>query len=396
MVPKVFHIAILAAIAVSLCISTTHARPQFTARIPNGNAGLREGSGITCEHLGHEDCSHGGPRNAFGQDFQRIGKYEWTKEFCRTDSDGDGLTNGEELGDPCCVWTPGLSDAELSKLKGFRRTKLSHPGDKSEDGAAAAKTCSQLSSTSDTDETEMGEDDDDHDDEVDHDDHEGHDHSASASESETTTEPSETSSSPSASPDESDDDNACFPATATVILESGTVKTMSDLEVGDRVMVAAGQAGEKPVYSDVFMFTHRTQDVRYTFIRFRTTCGRVLHTTPSHFVHVYKRGLVPAHSIVPGVDRLLSAGKEPLSIASADHVELQGLYNPQTLHGDIIVDGVLCSTYTTAVEPPLASMLLKPLKALYRVFSVSLTFLERSSAPSTEHGAVPQHRDLDL
>ncbi|RHY22798.1 hypothetical protein DYB32_009390 [Aphanomyces invadans] len=23
------------------------------------------------------------------------------------DSDGDGLTNGQELGDPCCIWTKG-------------------------------------------------------------------------------------------------------------------------------------------------------------------------------------------------------------------------------------------------------------------------------------------------
>lgn len=25
-------------------------------------------------------------------------------ELCRKDSDGDGRTNGEELGDPNCVW----------------------------------------------------------------------------------------------------------------------------------------------------------------------------------------------------------------------------------------------------------------------------------------------------
>ncbi len=27
-----------------------------------------------------------------------------TKEFCELDSDGDGMTNGLELGDPCCEW----------------------------------------------------------------------------------------------------------------------------------------------------------------------------------------------------------------------------------------------------------------------------------------------------
>ena len=41
------------------------------------------------------------PLNAFGVDFMLAG-YEWTAELCLKDSDGDGLTNGEGLGDPCC------------------------------------------------------------------------------------------------------------------------------------------------------------------------------------------------------------------------------------------------------------------------------------------------------
>lgn len=44
------------------------------------------------------------------------------------DSDGDGLTNGEELGDPCCKWSVG-KDPE-------RTTMLSHPGEKDEVNSA--------------------------------------------------------------------------------------------------------------------------------------------------------------------------------------------------------------------------------------------------------------------
>ena len=43
-----------------------------------------------------------------------------------------------------------------------------------------------------------------------------------------------------------------------------------------------------------------------------------------------------------------------------------GLYNPHTLHGDIVVDGVLTSTYTAAFSPTLAHVALAPLRALYR------------------------------
>jgi fatty-acid desaturase len=44
----------------------------------------------------------------------------WTVDLCQTDSDGDGLTNGQELGDPHCVWQPGEAPA--------RAHNISHPG----------------------------------------------------------------------------------------------------------------------------------------------------------------------------------------------------------------------------------------------------------------------------
>jgi len=44
--------------------------------------------------------------NNFGQDAERM-QYNWPM-LCRMDSDADGWTNGEELGDPCCIWKPGV------------------------------------------------------------------------------------------------------------------------------------------------------------------------------------------------------------------------------------------------------------------------------------------------
>lgn len=42
----------------------------------------------------------------------------WTKEVCQADSDGDGMSNGAELGDADCTWRKG----------GARRKARSHPG----------------------------------------------------------------------------------------------------------------------------------------------------------------------------------------------------------------------------------------------------------------------------
>ena len=44
----------------------------------------------------------------------------WTADFCRADTDEDGKTNGEELGDPDCVWSEGGTPA--------RTTDITHPG----------------------------------------------------------------------------------------------------------------------------------------------------------------------------------------------------------------------------------------------------------------------------
>ena len=32
----------------------------------------------------------------------------WTDDLCNADTDADGKTNGEELGDPDCTWTEGM------------------------------------------------------------------------------------------------------------------------------------------------------------------------------------------------------------------------------------------------------------------------------------------------
>ena len=45
---------------------------------------------------------------------------QWDECLCRADSDGDGKTNGEELGDPDCVWTMG-DEPEMTQ-------GISHPG----------------------------------------------------------------------------------------------------------------------------------------------------------------------------------------------------------------------------------------------------------------------------
>jgi hypothetical protein len=45
---------------------------------------------------------------------------KWDTLLCQQDSDGDGKTNGQELGDPACKWSPGKPVVYI--------IGLSHPG----------------------------------------------------------------------------------------------------------------------------------------------------------------------------------------------------------------------------------------------------------------------------
>lgn len=295
-----------------LSSSITHAKPQFLLRIPNGALAGDPTAGIGCLPVGHIGCKPGAPRNAFGLDFDDVG-YMWTKELCMMDSDGDGMTNGHELGDPCCQWSPGNDDV-------LRTSGLSHPGITDNVTAVPMPNCN---------------------------DQEGPDSDPVAT-------PYPTRSSP---PNIPTDIWECFPATATATLEDRSKKPLHLLRIGDVVQVGPSK------FSPVFMFTHRLSQGMYTFVVISGT-HTTISLTPGHYLYINDR-LTMAKTVRPG-DRLrLADGSE--DIVKSVNMELkQGLYNPQTLHGDIVVDGVLASTYTSAIAPTVAHPLLAPLRMIFR------------------------------
>jgi len=116
---------------------SVEAYPSFGSKVPNGEKVpcLDEDDpsciGGYCRGLGHGSCAGGVPGNPnlnpFGLDWKANG-YEWTTDLCTADSDGDGFTNGEELGDPCCTWVAGVfgGSGDSDYLLNFIP---SHPGD---------------------------------------------------------------------------------------------------------------------------------------------------------------------------------------------------------------------------------------------------------------------------
>ncbi|KAK6967742.1 Tyramine beta-hydroxylase [Biomphalaria glabrata] len=92
----------------------------YQTKIPNGDSVPHPCKTDTkWQGVGHFIDAGTGLRNAFGLDFAAEG-HKWTSTLCHKDSDGDGMTNGQELGDPNCTWTETSTP--------YRVTGLTHPG----------------------------------------------------------------------------------------------------------------------------------------------------------------------------------------------------------------------------------------------------------------------------
>lgn len=166
--------------------------------------------------------------------------------------------------------------------------------------------------------------------------------------------------SPSGSPNPTeipDPGGVCFPSSARVELDNGLVIQISQLHVGDRVHVGEGK------YSDVFLFTHRNERVYSTFVNLTVESNASIALSPSHYIPVSGR-LRAAHTLIKGDVVMLGNGKLD-AIVTVERAFMRGLYNPQTIDGHIVVNGIIASTYTQTVDPATATSLLAPLRWIH-------------------------------
>lgn len=148
----------------------------------------------------------------------------------------------------------------------------------------------------------------------------------------------------------------CFPAEATAQLKTGASVFMRDLQVGDMVLDEFGS------YSPIYMFSHRSPSVRTEFMDIRTNNGERLTLSPGHYV-ITPSGLRVAESLQVGDTVVTRTGTAEV-VRYERRLDI-GLYNPHTLSGSIVVNGVVASVYTSCVQPNVAHALLVPLRALF-------------------------------
>ncbi|KAA8499926.1 Protein hedgehog [Porphyridium purpureum] len=160
---------------------------------------------------------------------------------------------------------------------------------------------------------------------------------------------------------------SCFPAAATVLLVDGTVRAMEHLMIGDRVLTG----NPKQPVSDIYLFGHRTQVGMFDFLELGTSNGRSLTLSPGHYVHTMRRGVQQARYIRKG-DELVDTDGQAAAVESILQTRQRGLYNPHTMQGDLLVNGFRASSYTHAVPPGLAHVMLGPVRVLYSISHAQL------------------------
>ena len=151
----------------------------------------------------------------------------------------------------------------------------------------------------------------------------------------------------------------CFPSESTVELQSGIIIPMKAVSIGNRIRVS------DTLFSEVFMFTHRIHDALTPFVTISTVDSKSISLTHGHYI--YANGKLVAACTVREGDYVENAKGENVQVTRVKTSRKKGLYNPQTIHGDIVVDGIRASTYTTSVHHFCAHALLAPLRALYTV-----------------------------
>jgi hypothetical protein len=151
---------------------------------------------------------------------------------------------------------------------------------------------------------------------------------------------------------------SCFPNHAYVTLKNQNQEEkcmMKDLVIGDVI-----QTGPE-TWSEVFGFTHADTSSFNTFLKIETVNHASITLTPGHYLYV-NDSLKLARDVEIG-DCLNKTDK----VVNIQTTVCQGLINPHTLDGKIMVNGIEASNYTDFLAAAVAHKLMSPWRLAYQV-----------------------------
>ena len=142
-------------------------------------------------------------------------------------------------------------------------------------------------------------------------------------------------------------EKACFAGSETLSLESGEMRAISDVRVGDRVLSA--DAAGRTSYSDVVFVPHRANSDDALFTHITTASGRDIKMTPSHIILAgpcHSSAPLPltyASSVSVGDCVMTESGEDMVS--TVETVQGKGLYTVVTKEEYVVVNGIIASPF---------------------------------------------------
>jgi hypothetical protein len=220
----------------------------------------------------------------------------------------------------------------------------------------------------------------------------------------------------------SSDDSSCFPASSTVILESGLRRKLSDLNIGDSVQSV--DVNGKLAISKIILDLDTLPDDIGDFLRIRTNTNQSITISPGHLIY-RKQGncekvnkeeeIIPQNTFCDDkMDNLMSkntnendfssfdlvfashvkigdlvlaynGGQDifPSEVISVELLHLKGIYSPLTTQGNIIVDDIVASCYADFDSHEIQHLMFAP----FRWWHNTLEFFLSTKNMPDEHGS---------
>ena len=164
--------------------------------------------------------------------------------------------------------------------------------------------------------------------------------------------------------------SGCFSGSETVTLDSGDVKFISDVVVGDRVLAADSDG--QTIFSDVVFVPHGSNKQSAIFTQISTEDGRDVKMTHNHILPAGVCGnvlsLVYASKVTVGDCIQTASGQERVS--KIDFVRGEGLYTIVTKEEYIVVNGIIASSF--AVNHMMANLYYNMHRIIYSLSPVLL------------------------
>ena len=162
--------------------------------------------------------------------------------------------------------------------------------------------------------------------------------------------------------------NYCFAGSELMTLESGEVKAMEDIEIGDRVLTINSK-GEQ-VYSDVAYLPHGRNEKETTFAVISTESGRDVKMTMNHILPAGACSLstlpsVTASQVTVGDCVQTVSGRE--QVVSIGEAESKGIYTVIAMEELIVVNGIVATPYG-GVNPTVANIYYNMHRVFYATF----------------------------